>query len=140
MVEGDAICFQFDDEHRVLLAGVGKRLNREIYLNLYAAIDRIVATRGPFSSILDLTSVVDFEVSTEFASEIAAMRPVIPLGMGCVVVAPQPVIYGTARIVETLRSTTPAPVKIVRSLEEAFASFGIVQFDFKPIDAFPMLL
>ena len=134
MIDDDAVSFEFDDKHRVLLVVVGKRLNRDIYLSLYAAIDRIVATRGPLSSILDLSSVLDFDVFGDFAREMAAMRPAIPPGMVCVVVAPQPVIYGTARIVETLRSTTAVPIKVVRSLDEAFASFGSIRFGFNPID------
>jgi hypothetical protein len=134
MVEDDVIRFQFDETHRVLLVTAGERLNRRIYLSICSVIERIVAERGPCSSILDLTRVVDFDVSAELAREIAAMQPAIPPGWARVVVAPQPLIYGTARIVETLRSVTPTPIKVVRTLDEALASFATGQSHFEPID------
>ena len=135
MVEDNAIRFWFDNAHRVLLVRVGKHFNRDIYRSLDRAIDRIVATRGPLSAILDLTAVLDFEISSADAREIAAMHPAIPRGMACVGVAPQPIIYGTARMVETLRATTTALVKVVRTLEEAVACFGVAPLAFALIDA-----
>jgi hypothetical protein len=40
------------------------------------------------------------------------------------------VIFGLARMVQTLRSLTRAPVEVVRSLGEAYAAFGVSGHDF----------
>ena len=128
---------QFDARHRVLLIAAGPRLTQEIYLRVYAAIKRFVAAEGSCSLILDLSAVTDFQLPFEFVREIAAMEPVVPAAMQRIAVAPQPAIFGSARIVETLRSETAAPIAVVRTLDEAFHAVGDAKLaDFTALASF----
>jgi hypothetical protein len=61
---------------------------------------------------------------------IADMEPAVPAGMARYVVAPQPALFGLARMVQTLRSLTCAPLEVVRSLGEAHGAFGVAGHDF----------
>jgi len=115
---------QFDARHRVLLVTAGKRITRELYLGMYDAVQRFCAVEGPCSMILDLSAVTEFNLPFEFLREIAAMEPAVPGPMLRIAVAPQPAIFGSARVVETLRSETTGPVTVVRALDEAFAAVG----------------
>jgi hypothetical protein len=122
-----------DAKHRVLLITFGKRVTKETYLSAYDAAKHAVAARGPCSLIADFSAVENFDLSTDFLREIGTMAPAVPAGMGRVVVAPQPVVYGSSRIVETLRSETIAAVKVVRTIDEAYAAFGTQESDFVAI-------
>src|SRR5215469_13872110 len=101
---------QFDARHRVLLVTAGALMTRAIHQRIYDAVKRFVAAQGPCSLILDLAAVSDFALSFEFLREIAEKEPVVPAPMRRIVVAPQPAVFGSVRIIETLRSETAAPV------------------------------
>jgi hypothetical protein len=120
----------------LVLAAVGKTLSQSIYMDLYNAITRYQHTEGPASMILDLTGVEHLTMSSKFARSIGGMEPAVPVGMARYVVAPQPVLFGLGRMVQTLRSLTHAPIEVVRSLGEAYAAFGVASHDFlQAIDA-----
>jgi hypothetical protein len=124
----------FDAERAVVRIVIGKSLTEAIYLAAYATLKRVIASRGPSSVILDTSAVEDFTLSAKFLRNIVDMTPAIPAGKLRVVVAPQAVTYGAARLVQTLRSTTPAPVVVVHTLDEAYAVVGAVAADFVAID------
>ena len=123
----------FDAKHRLLLVSVTGDLTREDYLAGYDAIDRFMAAAGPCSAIVDFSAIERFDLSPEFAREIATMRPAIPAGMKRLVVAPQPAIYGTARQVATLRQGTGGELILTQSVAEACAQLGIESPDFAPV-------
>ncbi len=114
----------------LVLAAVGKTLSQSIYMDLYNAITQYERTEGPASIILDLTGVEHLTMSSKFARSIGGMEPAVPVGMARYVVAPQPVLFGLSRMVQTLRSLTNAPIEVVRSLGEAYAAFGVAGHDF----------
>lgn len=123
----------FDANNRLLLVSVTGDLTREDYLAGYEAIDRFMAAAGPCSAIIDFSAVERFDLSPEFAREIGKMRPAIPVGMKRLVVAPQPAIYGTARLVATLREGTGGELMLTQSVAEACARLGIESPDFVPV-------
>jgi hypothetical protein len=114
----------------LVMAAVGKTLSQSIYMDLYHSLTRYEHAEGPASVILDLTGVEHLTMSSSFVRSIVDMEPAVPVGMSRYVVAPQPVIFGLARMVQTLRSLTRAPVEVVRSLGEAYAAFGVSGHDF----------
>jgi hypothetical protein len=124
----------FDAKHRVLRIRFGKRVTKDSYMSAYDAAKRVVAARGPCSLIADFSAVENFDLAPSFLGEIGTMAPAVPAGMGRVVVAPQPVVYGSSRIVETLRSETIAAIKVVRTIDEAYAAFGTQVSDFVAVD------
>ncbi len=133
-MEAKDFTLRIDGKHRVLLIEFGKRVTRNLYMDAYDTAKRFVAASGPHSLIVDFSRVEIFDLSTAFLREIATMSPAIPAGMGRVVVAPQPHVYGLSRIVETLRSETLAAIKVVRTMDEAFAAFGAQESNFLAVD------
>ena len=123
----------FDAKRRILLVSVTGELTREVYLAGYDAIDRFMAGAGPCSTIIDFSAVERFDLSSDFARDIGKMRPAVPIGMKRVVVAPQPAIFGTARLVATLREGTGGELTLTQSLPEAYARLGIDAPDFAPV-------
>src|SRR5436305_1941203 len=128
-----AYSLAFDAENGLLLASVTGVLTKEAYLAGYEAIDRFMAVHGPCSAIFDFSAVERFDLSADFAREIANMRPVIPPGMKRIVVASQPVIYGTARQVAALRDGSDGELTVAQSLSEALAQLGITAPHFAPV-------
>jgi hypothetical protein len=114
----------------LVLAAMGKTLSQSIYLELYDALQRYENVDGPASLILDLTGVEHVTMSSHFVRQIGDMEPAVPVGMTRYVVAPQPVLFGLGRMVQTLRSLTCAPIEVVRSLGEAYAAFRVTDGDF----------
>jgi len=112
---------------------VGATLTDEIYMQQYRAAQGCIARFGPSPIILDMSCVEKFELSYPFLLKIGEMTPAIPPPMARYVVAPQPVVYGAARIVETLRSMGNAPIRLVREIEGIFESLGVTGSDFAPI-------
>ncbi|HEV8015158.1 MAG TPA: hypothetical protein VGP48_06475 [Stellaceae bacterium] len=125
---------RFDAKDHVLLIAIGTRLNKSIYMAAYDALKRFVATRERCSVILDMCAVTDFDLSTEFLREIGSMKPAVPVGMSRVAVAAQPAIYGSARIVQALRTGTLAPITVVRTIDEAYEFYGAAAADFVAVD------
>jgi hypothetical protein len=114
----------------LVLARVGKTLSQSIYMDLYNAMKRYQHAKGPASMILDLSGVEHLAIGSSFVRSIADMEPAVPAGMARYVVAPQPALFGLARMVQTLRSLTCAPLEVVRSLGEAHGAFGVAGHDF----------
>jgi hypothetical protein len=123
----------FDPHHRLLLVSISGDLTREEYLAGYEAVDRFMATAGPCPAIVDFSAVGRFDLSPQFAREIGKMRPAIPLGMKRLVVAPQPAIFGTARLVAALREGTGGELIVIQSLTEALALLGIESPHFEAV-------
>ena len=82
----------------LVMAAVGKTLSQSIYMDLYHSLTRYEHAEGPASVILDLTGVEHLTMSSSFARSIVDMEPAVPVGMSRYVVAPQPVIFGLARM------------------------------------------
>jgi len=124
---------RFDAKHRVLAIAFGARLTEDIYMEGYALMSRFIAAQGPCSLILDLTAVTQFELSNEFLRLIGS-KLAVPGALKRLAVAPQPVIFGSGRMVETLRSEGDAPIQVVRTLAEAYAALGATAADFTAVD------
>jgi hypothetical protein len=120
---------------QVLLMVAGVTFDREIYMHGYDKIDAFVAAHGPVSLILDLSAVEQFDISADFARVISVMKPAIPYGMARYAVAPQPLVYGVCRMVQTLRSMTQAPIRIVRQIGDAYADLNVQASDFGRIES-----
>lgn len=63
------------------------------------------------------------------------MEPAFPVGTFRYVIASQPFVYGSMRIVHTLRSMTEAPIDLVRAIDDAFAALHVTRADFAPVAA-----
>jgi len=129
-------CLRFDARHNVLLVAFTGRISQTAYLAAYEDVAVFITGHGPCSCIADFSATDSVDVSPDFAHKIGLVLPaVIPTGMRRVVVAPQPVIYGTARRVASLRKGTGTEVVVTKSLEKALAKFGTDDFDFEELNS-----
>jgi hypothetical protein len=95
-------------------------LTDESFRHIYRSIARFAAKGGPYASILDLSQVVDFPVSTDTIKAFAATAPAVPGGRPRVVVAPQPALFGLARMYGKHRDSMGVEVQVVQSMDEAY--------------------
>jgi hypothetical protein len=116
---------QLDDQRRVLLVTFGETLTDEIFLAGHAVVKEFSEKHGPHHAIADFSSGKNFRVSVDLPRLISYMSPAVPPGMRRIAVAPQPEIYGSARVVQALRDQSPAPLEIVLTIEGAFALLGL---------------
>lgn len=127
---------QFDPAHRAILITFGRVITKASALAVHQAVETLVATRGPCSSIVDLSITVKSELSPQFIRSLAAMSPAIPAGCRKILVAPTPETYGLSRMFQTLREGTGDSIRIVYTLEEAYEYLDIGSPDFRVVDAF----
>ena len=125
---------RFDGKHRALHITFGAKLTEDVYMQGYALMKNFIAANGPCSLIVDLSFVTEFGLSNEFVREIGGGGLAVPGATLRLAVAPQPAIYSSGRMVETLRSEGSAPIKMVRTLDEAYALVGAAAADFVAID------
>ena len=119
-----------DPTHRVLRTTVTTAVTDESFQEIYRSVARLSATGGPYASILDLSQVVDFPVSTETIRTFAATSPAVPGGRPRVMVAPRPALYGLARMFELHRDSMGLQVQVVQSLGEAYELLRVTPQDF----------
>jgi hypothetical protein len=118
-------CLWFDRQRKLLRLAFAGHVSEPGYLSAYEDVVAFMQSNGPCSTITDFSAADRFDVSTAFAREIGEKRPMtIPSDIRRVVVAPQPAIYGTARIMAARREGSRAEIRVTRSLASAYAAFG----------------
>lgn len=80
-----------------------------------------------YSHILDFRGVTATTVSPDFLRAFAEQEPVFSRTAKQVGVAPQPHIFGLARMLQILRESRLPNIAIVRTLSEAYKALGIEQ-------------
>ena len=126
---------RYDAGQDVLLVSFTGRATENAYLDAYQDVEDFIAGHGACSCIVDFSAIDEFDITSDFARKVGVMRPAIPVGFRRVVVAPQPSVYGTARIVAALREGTGAEIVVAKSLAEAMGVFGTDEFAFKDVSA-----
>ena len=119
-----------DPTHKVLRITVTTALTDESFRHIYRSIARFAAKGGPYASILDLSQVVDFPVSSDTIRAFAATAPAVPGRRPRVMVAPQPALYGLGRMFEMHRDSMEVEVQVVRSVDEAYELVNVSPEDF----------
>jgi hypothetical protein len=106
-------------------------LTDEAAKDIYQAVARFASQGGPYAAITDLSQVVDFPISADTISTLAAIASPIPLaGRTSVIVARQPALFGLARMFEMHRETMGRETQVVHSMDEAYDLLKIHPQDF----------
>ena len=84
--------------------------------------------------ITDFSQVTGSDFSVGFLRRLADSKPVIAPGKPSVIVAPQPVMFGMARVFQNLRERDGADNVVVRSIQEALKLMGLEGCEFKRVD------
>ena len=110
-----------DHQVRVLMITFGKVVTNDTFLAGFAAVKDFVNHHGPYHGITDFSQVESFEITNELLNALGSMAPAFPVPMRRVVVASAPAAYVCARIVQTLRAGSSAPIEISATTEGAYA-------------------
>jgi hypothetical protein len=122
---------EFDLETKILLIRVAGRLTDESLTKLDEASREYSTTTGAKVGIVDLSSVTEFDLTTDFIRQRARQKPSIADPR--IIVAPQTYAFGLFRMLQLLGEPTRTPLQIVHTLDEVFAPLGIPSPHFKPL-------
>lgn len=127
--------YEFDDQHRILLAIAYGHIDADQFRRLYFDIQSRRDETNPITAILDLTGVTSFNISSKVLRELALHAPIISDPTLRVVVAPTDYLFGMARMFQIIGSETRKQLKIVRTLNEALTLLDAGGAQFHRLDA-----
>jgi hypothetical protein len=130
--------FEFDRVNQILLLRVEGRFTDELLAEFYGAAQEYWAAIDPKKGIVDLSSVTELAVSTEFVKQLVNRRPVgDATAVLRVIVAPTPLLFGLFRMFQTLSERTRPMLVVVHTLEEAYLVLGVPSPHFEPLERPP---
>ena len=129
-----AFVLEFDARNNILRARVEGRVTDAVLLDCYASMARYVASHSPCRGIADVSGVTKFDVSSNAIRQLAASPPALPDPYIRVFVAPQPHVYGMARMFQILGSNTRPNLHVVHTMDEAYHLLQVESPEFSPVN------
>lgn len=120
-----AIRLEVDFANRIVRISVDGVFTDRTLLDGYLALRNAVMHYDPCACIVDYTGVTYAPISAETVRWVANKAPAVPLECIHVNIAPQDVVYGLARIFQTLSSETRPNLRVVHTMEEALKLIGV---------------
>jgi hypothetical protein len=124
---------EFDSVNKILLLRVEGRLTDELLAEFYEAAQKYWAATDAKMGIADYSSVTEVVASTEFLRQLVDRKPVAA-ERPRIIVAPSAILFGLSRMVQITSERTRPLVKVVHSLDEAFAALGVQSPHFDPLE------
>jgi len=109
------------------------RLDDATLFEGYAASSAHALSHPGCSGIVDFSSVTHFEVTASAVSRLAHHPPLLPVEAARILVAPQDLVYGMARMFQMKTEQRRPALQIVRKMEEAYTLLGIESPEFIPL-------
>ncbi len=128
-----AFVIEFDARNNILRARLAGRVTDAILLDCYAAVAKYVASHSPCRGIADVSGVTEFAVSSSAIRQLAATPPAFPIDSMRIFVAPQPHVFGMARMFQILGSNTRPNLHIVHTMDEASHLLQVESPEFSPV-------
>ena len=125
--------FESDELHRIIRIVFEGPCTDDDMLEAYYALGLLLERNSPASVIIDYTDVTDIRISTEAVREYSYRLPTVDTDDFLIAVAPQPIMYGIARMFEVITAETRANMHVVHSMKEALALMGVSSAPFIPL-------
>ncbi len=127
--------FEFDPVNKILLARFEGRLTDELLAEFYRTGLKHWAATDASAVISDYSS-AEWAVSADFLRELANQEPAVtnPAKRPRIVVASTTVGFGLARMFQIVGERKRPLLKVVRTMDEAFAELGIKSPHFEPLE------
>ena len=126
--------FEFDPTNQILRGPLEGRVTDEDLREYYRTAERLVARMYPRGAITDTSDATSFDVSPDTIRELAKLPPAMSdPARPRVIVAPNPQIYGMARMFEMQGEGTRPSLHVVRTQAEAWAILGVHDPQFAPL-------
>jgi len=128
--------FAFDPANKILLLRFDGRLTDTLVRTLYWEVRTRSTATDASVGIFDLSAVTEFAVSPEMILELANRDPAMPdaTKRPRFIVAPPMLGLGISRLCVIAVELRSPLLKIVLSLEEAFAALGVPSPHFEPLE------
>ena len=127
--------FDFDPKNRVLRFCLKGRITDQVMRDFYYGMREPVYRTRPNAGVLDTSTVISFDVSSQVIRELAAASPIIPNpDFPRVVIAPSPDVYGMMRMFVQQAEVTRPNLHVVRAESEAWAILGVQSPQFEPVN------
>jgi hypothetical protein len=129
------IRFEFDQVNKILLLRVDGQLTDELLGEVYRAIRSYSIATDAAATIVDLSGVTKFVVSSEFVRRLAQGQPAMPnTERPRIVVAPQTDGFGLVRMFHLVGEQTRPKFSAVKTMDEALRTLQAENPEFKPIE------
>jgi hypothetical protein len=119
-----------DRKQQVLCITIGGSVTQNEFDDVYDQVAKVTAVDPPKLAIVDFTTVTFSALSAEYAISLAWRSPSIPVPAIRVIVAPQPHIYGMARMVGSYRLGMDGKFHVVRTMEQCYPLLGVKKLEF----------
>ena len=130
----ESFYFEFDPANKIVHAKFHGEVTDESIKDFYRAAASLAAATDFRGSIADFSGATSFHVTRDAISELAALPPADPsVSRPRVIVAPNTLIFGLARMFQAIGKATRPNLHIVRNLAQAFVLLGVVTPQFQPI-------
>jgi hypothetical protein len=117
------VCFEFAEAEGVLRVTLSGEITDDAVMELWSKGRGIVESFPACKSIVDLSGLTHFNVSTSTIMKLAMSHsPDLPTR---VYVATKDVVYGSTRMFQALSENTRKNVHVVRTLDEAYKLLGV---------------
>ena len=127
--------FEFDSVNKILLLRVEGRFTDELLAQGRPAVRKYWAATTPSAGIVDFSSVTEFAVSTGFLRQMADQVLVVDApGSPIVMVAPATAVFGLSHMFQLLGDRKRPQLRVVRTLDEAYAALGVQSPQFAPLE------
>jgi len=128
--------FEFDPQNKIMLLRIEGLLTDKLARALYWEVRKYSTATDASAGIYDLSAVTEFEVSPELIRDLVYRDPAMPDATRrprCLV-APAMVGLAISRLCEIAVEPRNPLLKIVLSLDEAFAALGVQSSHFEPLE------
>ncbi len=124
---------KFAEKNRTILLAFQNVVTEASFLEAAAAARSFVLANPVDGIIVDFSGIQRLDVSAAFIRKFVDSFPIVSPATPRAVVAPQPAVYGIARMFQTLRESKGGVPSIVRTLDEAYKLLGLAMPEFKPV-------
>lgn len=119
-----AVTYTIDPARRLVISVASGLVSAEDFLEQGKRLAEDPLFEPSFDQILDLRAATQIELPTPALKGMASLR-LFGAGSRRAVVAPRDLVYGLARMYESLRADAPESMKTFRTLEEARRWLGL---------------
>lgn len=133
MIAQMEVILEFDYGSRILRATVKGEMTDEGGGELYSCVQRFLKSEEVRGGILDLSEVTKLEVSAPAVVRLSKNPPLFGGSEIRVIVAPQDLTYGMARMFQISRSEIHGGLHVVHTSQEAYRILKLDKPEFKRV-------
>jgi hypothetical protein len=127
--------FEFDAANNVLRCSWEGRVTDDMLFECYSAGGRLLASHPKCRGLDDFSGATRLDISSKAIGRMAEMQPVFGAELMHVIVAPEDLAFGLARMFSMLGERSRPNLHVVRTKEEAYGLLGITRPQFSRVSA-----